>query len=112
MKLILRILATAAAVGVAAWLLGGITVVGESAGEKAGILIGVALVFGLVLITLGLFMFVINGLMLMLTGWLSQKFGLGFEVNGFWSAVFGSIIISVVSSLINGLLGSDDKARA
>ena len=49
------------------------------------------------LLTLGLFFFVVNALMLLLTSWVSDQFDLGFHVRGFWTAVIGSIVISVVS---------------
>ena len=48
------------------------------------------------LLTLGLFLFVLNGLCL----WLTSALVKGFEVHGFWSAVFGSILVSVVSWLL------------
>jgi putative membrane protein len=48
------------------------------------------------LLTLGLFLFVLNGLCLWLTSWLVK----GFEVHGFWAAIFGSILVSVVSWLL------------
>ena len=42
-----------------------------------------------IILTLGLFLFVINALMLMLTGWLADRLDLGFHVDGFWTAVLG-----------------------
>ena len=84
-------------------------------------MLGVALVFGLVnalvrpaltmltcplvLLTLGLFTLVINALMLMLTGWLSERMGLGFTVDGFWAAFLGAIVVSVVSVAATLMLG-------
>ena len=53
-----------------------------------------------IILTLGLLMFVINALMLLLTSWLSGQLGLHFHVDGFWTAVLGSIIISVATWLI------------
>ena len=52
------------------------------------------------IITLGLFLFVINGIML----WLVSAIVKGFYVNGFWGAVFGSILISLVSWALSRLL--------
>lgn len=49
------------------------------------------------LLTLGLFTFVINGLMLLLAAFFVR----GFQVTGFWSAVFGALLMSIVSSIIN-----------
>jgi putative membrane protein len=53
------------------------------------------------LLTLGLFIFVINGLMFWLAGSLLE----GFVVSGFWPAVFGSLLYSVISWALSGLLG-------
>jgi putative membrane protein len=41
--------------------------------------------------------------MLLLTSWISGKIGVSFHVDGFWTAVFGAIILSVVSSVLNRL---------
>ena len=54
----------------------------------------------LTLLTFGLFLLVINGLML----WLVSAFVKGFQVNGFWGALFGSILISIVSWILSRLL--------
>ena len=58
----------------------------------------------LYIITLGLFTLVVNALMLLLTSWIAGKLGVPFEVDGFWSAVLGGLVISVVSWLLNVLL--------
>ena len=52
------------------------------------------------LLTLGLFIFVVNGLMFWLAGTLID----GFAVGGFWPAVFGSLLYSIVSWALSGLL--------
>lgn len=49
------------------------------------------------LITLGLFSFIINALLLMLTAYLTP----GFEINNFWSALLGSLLLSILSALLN-----------
>ncbi|UCC66576.1 MAG: phage holin family protein, partial [Deltaproteobacteria bacterium] len=54
------------------------------------------------ILTLGLFLLVINGLMLWLVAALVQ----GFHVNGFLGAVFGSILISIVSWLLSSVVPS------
>ena len=54
--------------------------------------------------TLGLFFFVVNALMLLLTSWIADQLDLGFHVNGFWTAVFGAIVISLVSWWVGLLL--------
>ncbi len=59
----------------------------------------------MVIVTLGLFMFVINALMLLLTGWVSGLLGLGFYVEGFWAAFLGGLIVSVVSLMLSMFTG-------
>lgn len=58
-----------------------------------------------IILTLGLFIFVINALMLLLTGWVSGLFNLGFYVQGFWDAFFGGLIVSIVSLLLSMFAG-------
>jgi putative membrane protein len=115
MRLILRWAASAAAVWAAARLVEGIRIE-----EGVGALFGVALLLGLVnalvrpvlrwlscgliVLTLGLFLLVINAAMLLLTGWIAQRLGIGFEVDGFQAALLGSLVISLVSFLISLLL--------
>jgi putative membrane protein len=53
--------------------------------------------FCLVIVTFGVFLLVINAAMLGLTAWIAGQVGLNFDVDGFWSAVFGAIVISLVS---------------
>ena len=59
----------------------------------------------LILVTFGLFLLVINAAMLMLSAWILGQFGVPFTVSGWGAAFGGSIIISVVSALLNGLTG-------
>ena len=54
------------------------------------------------MLTLGLFLLVINAAMLYLAAWLVN----GFDVGGFWDALIASLIISVVVALLNGLIKS------
>jgi putative membrane protein len=112
-RLLIRWGVTAGAVALAAWIVPGITVSGD---HQVWTVLLVALVLGLVnafvrpilaalscgliVLTLGLFMLVINTLMLWLASWIAVNWlGLGFEVDGFWSALLGSVIISIVSFL-------------
>jgi putative membrane protein len=115
---LLRVLINALALGAAAWLLSGISVGGDT-NEQLLTLLAVGLVFGVVntfitpivkllsipfiIVTLGLFLIVVNALMLLLTEEIAGVFGLDFTVDGFWSAVFGSIIISIVSAVLGAL---------
>ena len=120
MRLILRWFITAAAVWLAAYLVPGIDVSGDiTTVLVVAIILGLvnalvrpvvkALSCGLIVLTLGLFLFVINALMLMLTGWLSQEFGYGFHVDGFVPALIGSVVISVVSWLLSVFLTDDER---
>ena len=62
----------------------------------------VFLTFPITLLTLGLFLLVINGLML----WLVSALVRGFHISGFWGAVLGSILISIVSWILSRFLPS------
>ncbi|GAA0902054.1 phage holin family protein [Streptomyces thermoalcalitolerans] len=121
---IVKTIANAGALAVAVWLLDKITLTGGSTVRKAGTLIVVALVFGLVnflvkpvvrvltlplfLLTLGLITLVVNALMLLLTSWVCGTLGVSFHVEGFWTAVLGGLIVSVVSWALNAVLPDQD----
>lgn len=66
------------------------------------------LTFPLLLLTLGLFTFVINALLLLLVSKLIDQF----HVSGFWAAFFGGLVISIVSLIANGLIGKPEKRPA
>jgi putative membrane protein len=122
MQFIIRLLATAAALWVAVEIVPGLTYTGDWVG-----LLGVAVVFGLVnaiirpilamltcplvLLTLGLFVFVLNALMLWLTSVIAESLGLNFQVDGFLAAFVGALIVGVVSTVLNVLVG-EKKERA
>lgn len=55
----------------------------------------------LIVLTLGLFTLVINALMLLVTGWVSAGWDLGFTVSGFWAAFFGGLVVGLVSLLLS-----------
>ena len=59
------------------------------------------LTFPLIIVTLGLFALVVNGLMLWLTSSLSVALGLGFHVSGFWAAFWGALVVSLVSTILS-----------
>lgn len=121
---VVKTIANAGALAVAVWLLDKITLTGDSTGKKAWTLLLVALVFGLVnwlvkpivkllslpfvILTLGLFTLVVNALMLLLTSWLAGKLDLSFHVEGFWTAVLGGLIISIVSWALHVVLPDED----
>jgi putative membrane protein len=54
----------------------------------------------LIVLTLGLFTLVINALMLLVTGWLSESWKLGFTVTGFGAAFWGGLVVGLVSMLL------------
>jgi putative membrane protein len=64
------------------------------------------LTFPLLILTLGLFTFVINAVMLLITGWVSERLNLGFHVAGFWAAFWGGLVISIVSLVMSLLVKS------
>lgn len=120
---------TAAAVAVAAQFIDGIAFSGPDAGRaeiehKILPLLGVALIstaitslvkpvlvflsFPFILLTLGLFLLVLNALLLQFTAWLAEMVDIGFDVDGFWPAVGGAIIISVTTWILDAMLGVED----
>jgi len=117
MKILLRILVSAAALGVAAWVVPGIVLTGHDTAAKVLTLLIVAVIFGLVnavlkpiikvvgcafyVLTLGLVALVVNGLLLWLTSWVAGKLSLPFHISGFWAAFWGAIIVGLVSWVLN-----------
>lgn len=113
-EFVVRLLITALALWVAVQLVDGITFTGVPVA-----LLGVALVFGvvnavlkplltiltcpLILLTLGLFTLVLNAILLLATARLSQALGLGFAVDGFWSAFWGGLLIGISSTVLVAL---------
>lgn len=123
MNFLIRTVAVAIATAAAAWLLPGIVVSTSGTGSLVLTLLAVSLIMGLVnavvkplvsvvsgcliIVTLGLFLLVINAAMLLLTSWLAGQVGLGFYVDGFLTALLGSIVISIVSGFISWALKTD-----
>lgn len=125
MKMLFAVIANAIALWVAAALLPGITFGGEGGSMWLTVAL-VAALFGvlnaivkpllqllslpLIVLTLGLFLVVVNALMLSLTSWLSGVVGLDFTVDDFfWDAVLGSLIISAVGVVTSALLPSGER---
>jgi putative membrane protein len=112
MRFLVRLFVNAAALWVATRLVPGVT---YSGGWLP--FLGVALVFGvvnafirpvakvltfpLIIVTLGIFALVVNGLMLWLTSSLAEALELGFHVSGFWSAFWGALVVSIVSTVLS-----------
>jgi putative membrane protein len=118
MKLVTRWVITAVALVVAVWLIPGIRIENQNAWIAVG-LMAVSLGFvnaiirpvlmflscGFIILTMGLFMIVVNGLALWLASWISVNlFNVGFYVDGLWPAMLGSIVVSIVSFLLSLLL--------
>jgi putative membrane protein len=59
------------------------------------------LTFPFIVITLGLFLLVVNGLMLWLTSAIAAALDIGFRVSGFWAAFFGALVVSIVSAALS-----------
>ncbi len=66
----------------------------------------------LIVLTLGLFVFVINALMLALTSWIAGQLNLGFSVDGFVPALLGAIVIGVVSFVLSLVFRDEPRERA
>jgi putative membrane protein len=115
-------IATAVALYAAAYFVPGINLQqGGDTLSNIGTVLFVALVFGIInalvkpiisllslpitILTLGLFMLIINAAMLMLTSWIA---GAAFNVEGWIPAILGSIVISIVGTFVGMLLSSGD----
>lgn len=122
MQIIGRLLINAAALWAATRITPGISFDGDWR-----TLLVVALIFGvlnvsvrpllwfmtlpLLIVTLGLFTFVLNALMLWLTGTVSEWLGLGFHVGGFGAAFLGALVVSVVSFMLSLFVGANKRER-
>ena len=125
MKILIGIIMSAAALGVAAWVVPGIVVAGHGDASKAETLLAVAVIFGVInailkpviktvgctfyVLTLGLVALVVNGLLLWLASYVAGRLDLPFHVTGFVAAVEGALIVGVVTWLLHLLLGDDDR---
>jgi len=128
MRFLSWLLTTAVALAVATLLIDGISFTGPVHGQeeiehKLVPLLLVALIFGVItsfvkpvltflsipfiILTLGLFLLVINAGLLLLTSWVADKLDIGFEVTGFWPAVGGAIVITVVTWIVDSLIGDE-----
>ena len=118
MKLVIRWAITAVALVAAVWLIPGMRIESQNAWIAVGLMavilgfvnaiIRPVLMFfscGCIVLTMGLFMIVVNGLALWLASWISVNvFNVGFYVDGLWPAILGSIVVSIVSFLLSLLL--------
>ncbi|MFD1824702.1 MULTISPECIES: phage holin family protein [Mumia] len=127
MKLVLTWLCNAAAIAVAAWIFSGISIgdAGQDGWEKAGALLIVAAVFTainltvgrllklvsipFIVLTLGILLLVLNALLLRFTAWVTDALPVlvEFHVDGFWVALWGSIVISLVNMALRLFIDAD-----
>jgi putative membrane protein len=121
MRFLLRVLVSAAALGVATWAVPGIELLAGSGWSRVGTLLAVAAIFGVInatlkplikvvgcafyVLTLGLIALVVNGLLLWLASVIAGDLKLPFHITGFAAAFWGAIIVGLVSWVLNLLIG-------
>lgn len=122
MQLIIRFVVNGIALWIAALIVDGIDIEASTTTGEVLTVLAIAAVFAVVnilvrpivqilslplyVITLGLFTFVVNALMLLLTSWIADLLDVPFHVDGFWAALLGGLVISFVSWVINLVLPS------
>lgn len=127
MRFLVRVIVLAVALWLTTLILGGdespgirIVPFEDSTWGYVGTLLLVAAVFGLVnsilgpivrvvsiplyVLTLGLFGLIVNGLLLLLTAWLTQLLGFGLELGGFWWGVLAALIMSFITAILSAIL--------
>lgn len=127
MRFLVRVIVLAVALWLTTLILGGDSSPGirivpfeDSTWGYVGTLLLVAAVFGLVnsilgpivrvvsiplyVLTLGLFGLIVNGLLLLLTAWLTQLLGFGLELGGFWWGVLAALIMSFITAILSAIL--------
>lgn len=122
MQLIIRLVVNGIALWIATLVVDGVDIDASSTRDEVLTILVVAALFAVVnvvvrpivrllslplyVITLGLFILVVNALMLLLTSWLADLLDVPFHVDGFWTAVLGGLVISFVSWILSLLLPS------
>lgn len=122
MQLIIRLVVNGIALWIAALVVDGVEIDASSTRDEVLTVLVVAAVFAVVnvlvrpivrllslplyVLTLGLFILVVNALMLLLTSWIADLLDVPFHVDGFWAAVLGGLVISFVSWALSLLLPS------
>jgi putative membrane protein len=118
-------LLSSASLAVAAWLLGDHMNIGDGGDSTLARVVSILVVGAIftiinmfvapviktlsipfIIVTLGLALLVINALLLLLTEWITGKFGVAFAVDGFWWAVLGAVVISIVNAVLGGFTRS------
>ncbi|GIF15094.1 phage holin family protein [Actinoplanes teichomyceticus] len=124
MGIIIRLVITAISLWITTLVIDGIELSADTSAGKAGTLLAVAAIFGLVnavlrpiiktvgcglyILTLGLMALIVNGLLFLLTSWIAGELELGFHVDGFLSAVLGALLVGIVSWVLNMLVPDGD----
>ena len=127
MRLLVKLVITAVALWVSTLIIPGIALSASTTTSKITTLIVVAVIFGIVnavlkpiakalgclayAITLGLIAIVVNGLLFWLTSYIAGKLNVPFHITGFWPAVFGALLVGLVSWLLSLVLEPDDHRR-
>ena len=125
MGILIRLGSSALALWIATLVIPGITLDTDSILGAIGTLVAVAAIFGIVnailrpiiktvgcafyALTLGLVALLVNGLLFWLTGWIANQLDLPFNVSGFWSAVFGALLVALVSWALGLLVPDGDR---
>jgi putative membrane protein len=121
-ELIIRLVVNGIALWIATLVVDGVDIEASTTTGEVLTVLAIAAVFAVVnivvrpivkllslplyVITLGLFTFVVNALMLLLTSWIADLLDVPFHVDGFWAALLGGLVISFVSWVINLVLPS------
>ncbi len=124
MKILIKLVVTAAAVWVATLLVPGIQLHAHTTAGKIGTLVVVALIFGIInavlkpiaktvgclayAATFGLISIVVNGLLFWLTSWVAGRLKVPFHITGFVAAVLGALIVGVVGWVLSLILDDRD----
>lgn len=120
-----KIVINALAIWIATLVIPNVSVEGGGLGRQIGSLVVVGALFGLIntfikpvvkffsfpfyLLTLGLFAFIVNALMLEIVDWLSEKIGISFETGPFfWSTLGAAVVVTFVAMILNVLVPDDD----
>lgn len=120
-RFLLRWLINALAIYVASKVVPGIWVRDEWAIIAVALILGLVNAFirplikfftcPLIILTLGLFLFIINAAMLGLTAWVAGQLGIGFGIANFWAAFWGALVISLVSLALTLLIRGEEKEK-
>ena len=117
---LIRSITSGLAIWVAAAIVPGVRLAEDTLGNRLFTLLLVAVIFGVInglikpivqvltmplyVLTLGLFALVLNALLFWFTGWLAGALDLAFAVDGFWSALFGALVVSLVTMLLGAVI--------